>query len=153
MDKFEDIQNRNYTIVLVVNIFIIILYILLFYIIISNNVFSKQKNYSQIFLIMLILVLMSGVLSMILSYYLTKFTTTITIKDKMTPMYGKESIYRIVDSNNNIFEIKDNLLTWDFNSANDYVSIKVGKTYKVSGYGARIQILSQFPKLNTFEEV
>lgn len=45
------------------------------------------------------------------------------------------------------------LLTLDFNSANDYVSIKIGKTYKVSGYGERIQILSQFPKLNTFEEV
>jgi len=151
MNSFGEINKKNTNIIIAIYItlFIIIL-LLLIYIILYNP--NKLGN-NIIFWLYLFLILFLGFIQFLLLYYLTKFETVITIKEKLSPMYGKGSIYRIVDTNNNIFELRDNILLLDFNSANDYVSLEEGHKYKIHGYGARINILSLYPKINSFQKI
>jgi hypothetical protein len=145
MKSFEEINNKNYIIILGLRLILALVLFVSLYLL-----FNEKKLNHKYFMLLVFIMPFSVFIHFILAYYLTKFETVITIKEKITPMYGKYSIYRIVDNNNNIFELRDNILLWDFNSANDYVSIEEGKKYKIHGYGARINILSLYPIIHSF---
>lgn len=145
MKSFEEINRKNYSIVLTLRILLIIAYIWTLYVL-----FLNQKLFNKYMILLICIIVFGEFINFILVYYLTRFETVIKIKEKISPMYGNASIYRIVDENNNIFELRDNILLWDFNSANDYIALEEGIKYKISGYGARIHIFSLYPIINSF---
>ena len=81
---------------------------------------------------------------------------SISIKEKFIKRGTGRSgydIYHLVDSNDNIYQIRDVWFKGEFDTADDYVKIKEGKTYKVVGYGSRVRMLSWYPILYKFTEV
>lgn len=145
MKSIEEINKKNYIIILTLRLLLIVAYIFSIYVL-----FFNKKQSEKLLFIILFIILFGEFINFILAYYLTRFETVIKLKEKISPMHGQSSIYRIVDENNNIFELRDNILLWDFNSANDYVSLEEGKKYKIKGYGARINIFSLYPIINSF---
>ena len=47
----------------------------------------------------------------------------------------------------NIYNIKNVWFIADFNSAEEYNSVKIGQTYKVKGFGIRINFLGWYPTI------
>lgn len=92
---------------------------------------------------LLLLVLFSVIL--FLEYSNTN-ETTIIVKDKYVK--GEEGLYIVVDTNNNIYKIKDLLLIGKFNSSDIYNQLEVGKSYNIKTSGYRIHILSDYPNIN-----
>lgn len=109
-------------------------------------------NYFPIILILVLFVLIFGY-TIILTFF-TKFTKTITIKDKYirNSRRGRGN-YFIVDNDNNSYVLGDNLFLLEFNKTDDYNRIEKNKTYKIYGYGFRIQILNMYPKIYDLEEL
>jgi hypothetical protein len=105
-------------------------------------------EYFTIFILILIIVFL---LSNLINYIYNGFEITITIKDKYIyttySRYSSSPNYVIVDTNNNIYNIDDVWFIGDFNDAEDYNSIKIGQTYKVQGYGFRLNFLKLYPTI------
>lgn len=81
--------------------------------------------------------------------YLTPFSKRITVSEKYNYATGsgkslsvRNSIYT---SDNEVYVISNSLWRWFFRSAELLLSIQVGKTYDVKGFGLRIPILGLFP--------
>ena len=107
---------------------------------------KSNVDYFPIILILVLFVLIFGY-TLILTLF-TKFTKTITIKDKYIRNSSRgRGNYFIVDSDNNSYVLSDNLFLLEFNKTDDYNRIEKNKTYKIYGYGFRIQFLSMYPKI------
>ena len=78
-------------------------------------------------------------------YFGTQFTKNITIKDKYIRYRRSSSNYNIVDTDGNIYQIRNIWFKGDFNRAEDYQRLEKGKTYNVSGYGIRVPIIDMYP--------
>ena len=78
----------------------------------------------------------------------TRFEKEITVKSKYTihSSFGKSKYY-IVDTNNNVYQITDNLLLFQFNKKNNYDLININQKYKIIGYSFRINSLKIYPKI------
>ena len=78
----------------------------------------------------------------------TRFEKEITVKFKYTihSSFGKSKYY-IVDTNNNVYQITDNLLLFQFNKKNNYDLININQKYKIIGYSFRINSLKIYPKI------
>lgn len=154
--SFEEINNRNIPIFIAIDILYWIILIvtsglLMFYKVKSGDKTLLSQDYK--FYIFVVFIIFGVHIIAVIKYLFTKFELYITIKEKITmPLYDRGA-YRIVDTNNNIFEISDVWFLLDFNTANDYVMLKEGKTYKMYGFGARINIMSNYPTVYKFEEV
>ena len=78
-------------------------------------------------------------------------TYTITVTDKERIMDEGGSKYLIFgddeDGNSLVFENRDNLLRFKFNSSNIQGRLKIGKTYDVVVVGYRIPILSAYENI------
>lgn len=121
----------------------------------SLDLFS-DSFLSKGYIIFLILVIVLTLVGRIVYALLTPFTKEITIKEKFIKRGTGRSgydIYHLVDSNDNIYQIRDVWFKGEFDTADDYVKIKEGKTYKVVGYGSRVRMLSWYPILYKFTEV
>lgn len=82
-------------------------------------------------------------------------TCTVTDKDRSTGKEG-ESVFRIYTDGegcDDTYGLADNWLAGNFNSADMYGKIKVGKTYKIETVGVRNGFLSSFKEITKLEEV
>lgn len=74
-----------------------------------------------------------------LYYVKTKFEKTITIKKKYKHLNSPENDYddilKVVDSENNIYNITNLFFKLDFNKEEDYKTLESGNKYFVKGYG------------------
>ena len=77
-------------------------------------------------------------------YFLTHFNKKITVKNKYIRYRRKGSAYHIVDTNGDIYQVGNVWFKGDFNRAEDYNEIELGKTYNVKGYGFRLGILDMY---------
>jgi len=102
-------------------------------------------NSPNFFIYLFIIIFIIFIILQILYYSLTKFTKTITIKDKYTNSNRNTIIYTIVDSDNKIYNIENVWFLFDFNKGENYNMIKVNSTYVVSGYGFTIDMFSLYP--------
>ena len=105
---------------------------------------NKFNNYFIIFSVITLIILLF--INVIL-YIFKKFENTITIKEKYVYSTRYSPQYVIVDSNNNIYNIKNVWFIADFNSAEEYNSVKIGQTYKVKGFGIRVNFLGWYPTI------
>ena len=113
------------------------------------NYFSKMFHLSP-FAIFVLAILIFVLLNIALIYG-TRFTKTITIKEKYIRA-GQKSKYRIVDENENVYELGDSFFLMEFDSADDYAKIDVNSSYKVYGYWFRLPIFSWFPIIYKFDK-
>lgn len=79
-------------------------------------------------------------------------TTGCTVTDKYVAIVDKESQKRLSTSCG-VFTVEDELSRGDWNSADRYAQIEVGKTYDFEAYGFRNGFLSAFPNIAEATEV
>jgi hypothetical protein len=91
--------------------------------------------------------LLINILITILLYIFTYFEKTITINDKISYSSGKYMNNTIIDENGIVYSITNSLPLLYFTSAEVFLKLEKGKTYRVTGYGLRIPILGMFPNL------
>ena len=106
------------------------------------NFINKNK-----FNIIILLILLSSVIFNIVLYYTTHFEKTITIKDKYTRYRRHGSNYHVVDTDNNIYQIGNVWFKLDFNRAEDFTKLEIGKKYKVEGYGIRVPVADMYKNI------
>ena len=112
-----------------------------------------MEKYIYIIFGILIIVLL---LSNIINYIFNGFEKTITIKDKYiyntNAKYSSSTIYNIVDTNNSIYNVDNVWFIGDFNEAEDYNLMNKGETYKVKGYGFRVDFLGWYPTIYNIQK-
>ena len=113
------------------------------------NYFSNMFHLSP-FAIFVLAILIFVLLNIALIYG-TRFTKTITVKEKYIRA-GQKSKYRIVDEDENVYELGDSFFLMEFDSADDYAKIDVNSSYKVYGYWFRLPIFSWFPIIYKFDK-
>ena len=90
-------------------------------------------------------------LSNIINYIFNEFEKTIAIKDKYIyntyGRYGSSTFYNVVDTNNSIYNVVNVWFIGDFNRVEDYNLMNKGDTYKVKGYGFRVDFLGWYPTI------
>ena len=84
----------------------------------------------------------------------TRFEKEIIVKSKyiIHSSFGKSKYY-IVDTNNNVYQITDNLLLFQFNKKNNYDLININQKYKIFGYSFRINFLKIYPKIINLKKI
>jgi len=73
-------------------------------------------------------------------------------KDRVSKSEGGSEM-RVYTDNCGTFVVSDGVIKTDFNSADRYAKIKVGKTYDITSYGFRFGLTSSFPKIIDATEV
>lgn len=79
-------------------------------------------------------------------------TTNCTVTDKYVSISGKSSA-KMLASSCGVFQVEDEISQGNWNSADVYARIEVGKTYDFETYGFRNGFLSAFPNINSATEV
>jgi hypothetical protein len=106
-----------------------------------SNILHSPITYVIIFFLILIFI-------QVIFYFIFGFENIITIKDKyVVSGYKGEIKYYIVDNNNNLYIVDNVWFLGDFNKAEDYNLLNKDDTYKVKGYGFRIDMLSIYPTI------
>ena len=98
--------------------------------------------------IILVIILLFILSIPILLSYIGYDKLTITIKDKYIKNYNNSSLYIIVDTNNNSYEVSDKFFILKFNSTDIYNSFEIGKSYEIETTGFRVQFLSWYKNIN-----
>lgn len=82
----------------------------------------------------------------------TGFTRTVTIKDKEPYGLGQMVRNNVVDTNGNIYSVKNEVFMLHFRAAEVWMKLEEGKTYDIKGYGLSIPALGMFPNIVKIEE-
>ena len=91
----------------------------------------------------MIYIILLGILT-----YSNYFSRTITVKDKTNYGWGRNVSNIIMDTSGNVYTVQNMYAVGNFNAANDFALLEVGKTYTVSGYGISVPFLQMFPNIN-----
>lgn len=75
----------------------------------------------------------------------TGFTKTITIKSTYTLLSGRRMWYMVTATNGDIYCVGNLWWKGDFNEADEWANLQVGKSYLVHGYGIRVAAISWYP--------
>jgi len=115
--------------------------------------FSKLDNIQLIYIAIFILLFLATVFVRPIIFYTTQFTEVITIKDKHQLHKRDSTKYLVVNENDTIYNLVNVWWKGDFDKSDDWVQMKIGKTYKIQGYGFRFPMLSWYKNIHSFEEV
>ena len=77
----------------------------------------------------------------------TGFSKQITIKNTYTRLSGRTMWYMVADTQGNLFRVGNLWWKADFNEADDWANLQIGKSYTVRGYGIRIPALGWYPTI------
>ncbi len=75
----------------------------------------------------------------------TQFAKTITIKNTYTRFSGRKMWYMVAATDGSLYRVGNLWWKGDFNEADEWANLVVGKTYNVRGYGIRVSALSWYP--------
>lgn len=76
----------------------------------------------------------------------------IIVKDKYIKRSSDDDIYLVVGDNGETYKIKDLLFKGKFNSTDLYNELEIGKKYKITTTGIRLQYFSRYKNINKVEE-
>lgn len=79
-------------------------------------------------------------------------TTGCTVTGKYTAVVDKKSQNRL-ETSCGVFQVSDEFVKGQWNSADTYAGIQIGKTYDFDAYGYRNGFLSLFPNVVSYAEV
>ena len=84
--------------------------------------------------------------------FVTKKTTDIIVRKKLTIVSWGFTKYLVIDSNSKIYEISNNLWFGIKSDLDDWVNIKLNKKYTISYYGIDNKFLGLKPQIVDFNE-
>lgn len=110
-------------------------------------VFFSNLYYYYIFTIVIYLIVYY-------TYYIsTKFTKTITVKHNNIMNIQKQIYNFVVDQDNVVYVIDNRYPLLHFNAAELMSTVKVNKTFNISGYGLRVPFLELYPNILSMNEI
>tara|TARA_Y100000389_G_C17263484_1_gene414224 strand:- start:443 stop:784 length:342 start_codon:yes stop_codon:yes gene_type:complete len=104
-----------------------------------------------LFFFLFLFVLLFGV--DVIFYQFTKFEKIITVKSKYLRNRQDRDQYMFIDTENNIYHIKNRLLSLEFDEAEDWNLLKDGKKYLINGYKFRVPFLGMYPTVIRIKSV
>lgn len=118
------------------------------------NLKSIQKLLDDKFtlLIVIVFIILLPILIRFIYVYSTPFSRTITIKQKNDYSRGRTISNTVADETGQVYEVANSFPVLHFTASENWSKLEVGKTYKVTGNGIRIPILSQYPNIVTLTE-
>lgn len=82
----------------------------------------------------------------------SKTQKIVTVNEKWVESWSNSSHYMFSDKEDNVYTIEDIWVFNVFNSSDRYAQLRNGKTYDVTVYGWRVQMLSWYPNVTKFVE-
>ena len=79
-------------------------------------------------------------------------TCTVDSKDRTSTSEGKSDA-RVYTTDCGVLHVGDSLLSWHFNSADTYASIRPKQRYEFTTRGLRVSFLSMFPNVVDAKEI
>lgn len=118
--------------------------------------FDTDRFIIGIFIALAVVVAVGGIIYSIAANY-NEQTYVATVTDKDVRNYNNSSKYLVFtkteDGETRVFSVEDSLLRFRWNSSDVYGEIDVGKTYRFTVVGFRIEILSMYENIIDFEEI
>ena len=118
--------------------------------------FDTDRFIIGIFIALAVVVAVGGIIYSIAANY-NEQTYVATVTDKDVRNYNNSSKYLVFtkteDGETRVFSVEDSLLRFRWNSSDVYGEIEVGKTYRFTVVGFRIEILSMYENILDFEEI
>ena len=118
--------------------------------------FDTDRFIIGIFIALAVVVAVGGIIYSIAANY-NEQTYVATVTDKDVKNYNNSSKYLVFtkteDGETRVFSVEDSLLRFRWNSSDVYGEIEVGKTYRFTVVGFRIEILSMYENIIDFEEI
>ena len=95
------------------------------------------------------LVIVTTVILLSLAVRLFPFKDTITVARTYTA--GRNNNFFVVSSEGRVYRYGNDIFRWDWDAAEEWSKLSPGKTFRVRGYGVRIQFLGMFPTITEFD--
>ena len=120
-----------------------------------DKIFIWDTLFNKDFFIVILLIAVVIIWNVVwIIYYLsTKFTTNITVRKTYTRNRYRSDDYFVVDINNIIYKVDNLWFILDFNRADEWANLEEGKTYKINGYGKRIDFMDKYPTIYSIEQM
>lgn len=92
-------------------------------------------------------IILAGIIFNLIYLFTTKFTKTITVKDKYNRFIGRRTHYMFTDTNGDIYRMGNVWYLGEFDEAEDWTMLEAGKTYTMYGYGIRFPAVKWYPTI------
>ena len=113
------------------------------------NVKLFEKIITNNLTLLIVIVIALPILMRFIYVYSTPFSRTITIKQKNDYSRGRTISNTVADATGEVYEVANSYPVLHFTASENWSTLEVGKTYKVTGNGIRIPILSLYPNIVT----
>lgn len=117
------------------------------------NMKSFEKLISNNVTLLIVIAILLPILIRFIYVYSTPFSRTITIKQKNDYSRGRTISNTVADVTGEVYEVANSYPVLYFTASENWSTLEVGKSYKVTGNGIRIPILSLYPNIVTIKTV
>lgn len=101
----------------------------------------------------IVLAIIGGAIYLSTIEYQNEETLEITVKDKYIKRNGDTDIYLVVSESGDTYKITDLLFKGKFDSTDLYNQLDIGKKYKITVTGIRLQYFSMYKNINKIEKI
>jgi hypothetical protein len=118
------------------------------------NYYKRDSNYTLGAVIAIVILAIIALFS--LSFYTTQLKqsdVTITVESKERIAEGNGGKYLVFTTDDEAFQVTDNIFFGKTESSNRYAALDEGKTYDCEAVGVRFSLLSLYKNLIDCEEV
>ena len=116
-----------------------------------------MKSFEKLFFnnlpLFITVVILLPVLIRCIYVYSTPFSRTITIKQKNDYSRGRTISNTVADVTGEVYEVANSYPVLHFTASENWSTLEVGRTYKITGNGIRVPILSLYPNIVTIKTV
>jgi len=117
------------------------------------NIKTFKKLLDNNFIVIIVALLLLPTLIRCIYVYSTPFSRTITIKQKNDYSRGRTISNTVADVTGEVYEVANSYPVLHFTASENWSALEAGKTYKVTGNGIRIPILSLYPNIVTLTPI
>lgn len=121
---------------------------------VNEQAFKSLKIMGIVFSIIVGIIIL-GIIGVAIYFEIMEYqneeTIEITVKDKYIKRYGDTDLYLVASEEGDTYKIQDLLFKGKFNSTDLYNKLEVGKKYKITTTGIRLQFFSRYKNINKIE--
>ena len=119
-----------------------------------ENTLKNEKGFVAIIFIGIICLglIIFGIYCSFIEYQ-NEETVEIVVKDKYIKRYNDTDTYLVVSEDNETYKITDLLFKGKFNSTDLYNQLEIGKKFKITTTGVRLEYFSMYKNINKIEEI
>ena len=112
-----------------------------------GNIIGRAVRHPSFWIWVVVAIFLISMVGGFIFQITTMFSKTITIKNTYTRLSGRKMWYMVAATNGDLYRVGNLWWKGDFNEADEWANLAAGKTYKVSGYGIRVPVLSWYPTI------